>query len=246
MLDSGKAATVTPWVEEVATAVGATVLVSDDADAFQTAAAAGGRDHQVGPAHVVRTTEAWGTAMGPVLEADAEGSLAAIAVASAQAVADAKEVLRLIQARDPTPKAAASLQPIHRRYLTAPPPRPGARATLAYRVRLFSLDRWTLWSRLTRDRTWEGPDGERWDGTTNGGERAIGWWVTERDRSMRGDQRQASVLNLSRLIAWRGKAVGGPGADLALLSQSGLVGRGAAPSPLPGILTEPRSEQSQR
>jgi hypothetical protein len=87
--------------------------------------------------------------------------------------------------------------------------------SLAYRLRLFSLDRWNLWPRLTRYRTWVGPDGERLDGTNNACERAIGWWVKERYRAMRGYKRAASVLNVSRLIAAMGNALDGPGFPLA-------------------------------
>ncbi len=217
VLSNSEAATLTTWVEEVAGAVGATVLVSDDADGFKTAADEGGREHQVGTAHVGRNTEAWVKGIVPGLAADADGSLAAIKVAPAQAVADAKELLRLMQERDPTPQAAATLEAIHRRYLTAAPPREGGTAPLAYRLRLFSLDRWNLWPRLTRYRSWAGPAGERLDGTNNGCERAIGWWVKERYRSMRGYKREASLLNVSRLIAWMGNALGGPGADLGLV-----------------------------
>lgn len=87
--------------------------------------------------------------------------------------------------------------------------------SLAYRPRLFSLDRWNLWGRLTRYRTWEATSGERLDGTNNACERAIGWWVTERSRSMRGSKRPLSVLHVSRLIAAMGTALAGPGFALA-------------------------------
>jgi len=49
------------------------------------------------------------------------------------------------------------------------------------------------------------------DGTNNACERAIGWWVKERYRAMRGDKRSQSVLNVSRLIAAMGNALDGPG-----------------------------------
>jgi hypothetical protein len=217
VLPNAEAATLTAWVEALAAAVGATVLVSDDADAFKAAADESGLDHQVCKAHVVRNTEAWVTGIAPALAADADGSLAAIGVKPQRAVADAKALLKLMAERDPTPKAAAALEAIHRRYLRAAPPREGATATLAYRLRLFSLDRWNLWPRLTRYRGWEGPAGETLDGTNNGCERAIGWWVKERYRAMRGYKQEASVRNVSRLIAWMGNALDGPGADLALL-----------------------------
>jgi hypothetical protein len=245
VLDSAEAVTVSPWVEAIAAAVGATVLVRDDAAACKTAADESGLEHRVCTAQVVRTTEAWGTALVPVLAADADGSLAAIEVTPAPAVADAEELLRLVQEREPTPKAAAPLEAIHRRYLKAAPPLPGASATLADRLRLFSLDRWQLWPRLTRYRSWEGPDGEQRDGTDNGCERAIGWWVKERYRSMRGYKRKESGRTVRRLIAWMGNALGGPGADLALLFKSARTGGGGRPGATrSSCFTPPSSEQS--
>jgi hypothetical protein len=92
--------------------------------------------------------------------------------------------------------------------------------SLAYRLRLFSLDRWNLWGRLTRYRTWVGPAGETLDGTNNACERAIGWWVKERYRSMRGYKRPVSVLHVSRLIAAMGNALDSPGFALAAVIAS--------------------------
>lgn len=215
LLPNGEAETLSAWVGELAAAVGAEVLVSDDADGFKPAADEGGLDHQVCKTHVLRNTEAWVAGMTPALAADADGSLAAIGVEPAQAVADCHELLRLMAERQPSPEASACLEAIHRRYLPAAPPPKGAAASLAYRLRLFSLDRWNLWRRLTLYRGWEGPNGERLDGTNNACERAIGWWVKERYRAMRGYKRPASVLNVSRLIAWLGNHLDGPGAQLA-------------------------------
>ncbi|WP_299029494.1 hypothetical protein [uncultured Thermanaerothrix sp.] len=42
------------------------------------------------------------------------------------------------------------------------------------------------------------------DGTHNASQRAIGGWIEERYRTMWGYQRQQSVLNVSRLIAYSG------------------------------------------
>src|SRR3989442_15673553 len=78
---------------------------------------------------------------------------------------------------------------MHRRYLQAVPPQEGEHQSLAYRLRLLFLDRWNLWPRLTRYRKWKGPKGETLDGTNNAWERAIGWWIKERYRTMRGDIR---------------------------------------------------------
>jgi hypothetical protein len=46
--------------------------------------------------------------------------------------------------------ASVTLATIHRRYLRATKPPPGGTLSLAYRLRLFSLERWNLWGRLTR------------------------------------------------------------------------------------------------
>jgi len=215
ILPNGEAATLTAWVQELAAVLGAEVLVSDDADGFKTAADASGVDHQVCKTHVMRNTEAWVTGMAPGLAGDADGSLAAIGVTPTQALAEGQDLRRLIRERQPTAEAKALLETIHRRSLGAPAPRNGERASLAYRLRLFSLDRWQLWPRLTQYRSWEGPRGETLDGTNNACERAIGWWVKERYRTMRGDKRPASVLNVSRLIAAIGNALDGPGFPLA-------------------------------
>ena len=211
LLPNGEAATLTAWVQELADAIGAEILVSDDADPFKTAADANGLDQQVCKAHVQRNTEAWVEAIAVALVSDADGSLAAIGVSLAQAVADGQELLRLMTERQPTPEASAALGAIHRRYLGAAKPAKGESMSLAYRLRLFSLDRWNLWPRLTRYRRWEGPAGETLDGTNNACERAIGWWVKERYRPMRGYKRPESVLNVSRLIAAMGNALDGPG-----------------------------------
>ena len=219
VLDSAEATDLVAWLEEIAAAVGAEVLVSDDADGFKAAADATGLTHQVCKAHVVRNTEAWVARLEPVLATDADGSLAVIGAAPDQAVEDAHTLLRLVRERDPTAEAETTLRAIHRRYQGAPPPRKGETASLAYRLRLFSLDRWQLWNRLTRYRTWASADGELLDGTNNATERAIGWWVKERYRSMRGYKRRASVLNVSRLIAWAGNGLTGAGVDLALVVQ---------------------------
>ena len=170
---------------------------------------------QVGKRHVLRTTEAWVAAITPALATDADGLLTAIGVPPAQAVADCQALLRLMTERQPTPEARTTLAAIHRRSLRAAKPAKGATRSLASRLRLFSLDRWNLWGRLTRYRTWAAPAGERLDGTTNACERAIGWWVKERYRSMRSDKRPASVLHVSRLIAAMGNALSGPRFALA-------------------------------
>lgn len=217
LLENGEADTLRAWVKAVAEAVQAEVLVTDDADGFKTAADDNGLKQQVCKSHVVRNTDAWHDAMQPELAHDGDGSLAAIGVTPAQARADNDELLRLMHERQPSPEADAKLEAIAMRYAHAAAPRKLGqdKQTVAYRMRLFSLDRWNLWRRLTLYRHWRSSQGERLDGTNNATERAIGWRIKERYRSMRGYKRRASVLNVSRLIAWAGNLLDAGGADLA-------------------------------
>jgi hypothetical protein len=92
------------------------------------------------------------------------------------------------------------LEALSQRY-HAKPPRRGQPASIAYRLRNLCLDRWNLWPRLTFYRSWQDPTGRKLDGSNNATERAIGWHIKERYRSMRGYKREQSALNVSRLIA---------------------------------------------
>jgi hypothetical protein len=209
------AATLQDWMEPIAAAVGAELLVTDDADGFKTVADDLALEHQVCKGHVKRNTETLIENWKPLVAADSDGSLRAIGVAPEQAVADLERLGELILSRQPEEEAELAI--CHRRYLDARPPGKGERASLAYRLRMLFLDRWNLWPRLTRYRTWQGPRQETVDGTNNGSERAIGWWVKERYRTMRGYKRPKSAINVSRLLAWAGNQLGSGGADLATL-----------------------------
>ncbi len=105
---------------------------------------------------------------------------------------------------------APELEARHRRYLEAAPPQEGAHQRLVYRLRLLFLDRWNLWHRLTRYRNWKGPKGEPLDGTNNASERAIGWWIKERSRTMRGDigLRECGQRQSSARLVWQLPDVG--------------------------------------
>ncbi|GAC1381543.1 MAG: hypothetical protein NVS4B7_02920 [Ktedonobacteraceae bacterium] len=203
------------WIEPIAKSVGAEVLVTDDADGFKTVADEAGLLHQVCKSHVKRNTEDLIDQMRPLVAADQDGSLKTIGVEPAQALADLDRLGELITSR--LPEQGAELEQMHRRYVEASPPKKGAVASLAYRLRLLYLDRWNLWSRLTRYRKWRGPNQEQLDGTNNACERAIGWWIKERYRSMRGYKVPANALRVSRLLAWCGNYLTGGGADLATL-----------------------------
>jgi transposase-like protein len=214
-LGAEDAETLKEWLEPIAEAVGAELLVSDDADAFKTVANELGLEHQVCKSHVKRNTETFIEHLAPKIESDEDGSLATIEITPEQALQDLRRLGELILSRQPDEET--ELEEMHHRYTDAAPPGQGERATVAYRLRLMYLDRWSLWRRLTRYRTWQGPKGETVDGTNNGCERAIGWWIKERYRTMRGYKRRKSAVNVSRLLAWCGNHLERGGADLALL-----------------------------
>ncbi len=76
------------WIEPIAKSLGATVLVTDDADGFKTVADKVGVQHQVCKAHVLRNTETLIQRYQPLVAKDADGSLTAIGVCPEQAAAD--------------------------------------------------------------------------------------------------------------------------------------------------------------
>jgi hypothetical protein len=143
------------------------------------------------------------SSLGIAIENAQDASLAELQIEPAQALADLRHLGELIHARQP--EQQAEVQVLYERYACAAPPRKGSTASIAYRMRNLFLDRWNLWPRLTFYRTWKNAQGHPiLDGTNNADERAIGWWVKERYRTMRGYKRVRSVLNVSRLIAHSG------------------------------------------
>jgi len=146
------------WMEPIAEAVGAQILVSDDADAFKSVADELGLEQQVCKGHVKRNTQALIDSLLPEATIDADGSLAASGVTVEQVVADLRRLGELICTR--RPEDVDALADMYLRYVGSCAPEAGQKATVAYRLRLLFLDRWNLWSRLTRYRSWRGPHGE--------------------------------------------------------------------------------------
>jgi hypothetical protein len=194
------------------------VLVTDDADGGTAVADEVGVQHQVCKAHVLRNTETLIERYQPLVDRDADGRLRAIGVSPEQATADLHRLGELVKSRQR--EQATELEALHRRYLQAAPPQEGEHQSLAYRLRLLFLDRWNLWHRLTRYRQWKGPQGETLDGTNNACERAIGWWIKERYRTMRGYKVPENAVRVSRLLAWCGNFLNAEeGANLPGFSQ---------------------------
>jgi transposase-like protein len=213
-LSDQEAETLVQWLTPIAEQVGAQLLVTDDADGFKAVATRLGLPHQVCKAHVRRNTDALVEQMRALLR-ETDPSLAAIGLSSEQAIADLQRLQQMAIER--RPEQVAELRALHGRYRHAAAPREGEKASVAYRLRLLFLDRWNLWPRLTRYRVWQGANGETIDGTNNGCERGIGWWVKERYRSMRGYKRTRSAVNVSRFLIWCGNHLAIGGADLRLV-----------------------------
>jgi len=191
------------WLEPILEAVDADVVVSDDADAFKQVADQTGRSQQVCKSHVGRNTDALVAELAALIGAAPDPSLDAIGIPPEQALADLASLAELVHAR--RPEDQARLEELYLRYAQARKPGKGKKYDLAYRMRNLLMDRWNLWPRLTFYRSWKDEHGnEIIDGTNNHCERAIGWWIKERYRSMRGYKQEPSALGISRLIAFAG------------------------------------------
>jgi hypothetical protein len=141
--------------------------------------------------------------MAAIIDAGQDHSLDAIGVSLQQALEDLASLTEVIHAR--RPEDQSRLEEIYLHYASARKPGKGKKYDLAYRMRNLFMDRWKLWPRLTSYRNWKDEDGnEILDGTNNHCERAIGWWIKERYRSMRGYKQTQSALGVSRLIALAG------------------------------------------
>jgi transposase-like protein len=191
------------WLKPILDAVDADVVVSDDADAFKQVSDQTGRSQQVCKSHVGKNTEALVAELSALILTGQDHSLETIQVTPEQALADLASLQEMIHSR--RLEDQLRLEEIYLRYAGARKPGKGKKHDVAYRMRNLFMDRWNLWPRLTFYRNWKDEDGnEMIDGTNNHCERAIGWWIKERYRSMRGYKQEQSALDISRLIAWAG------------------------------------------
>jgi transposase-like protein len=191
------------WLQPILDAVDADVVVSDDADAFKKVSDETGRSQQVCKSHVGRNTDELVAELSALIGAGQDHSLEVIQVPSEQALSDLASLKELIHSRHPDDQSR--LEEMYLRYGKARKPGKGKKYDVAYRMRNLLMDRWNLWPRLTFYRNWKDENGnEIIDGTNNYCERAIGWWIKERYRSMRGYKQEHSALGISRLIALAG------------------------------------------
>lgn len=199
----------------VAEAVGAEVLVTDDADSWKEVADGFGLAHQVCISHVVRNTEALVERLRPLVQADADGSLGRAGIGAQEALQDLERLMEVVHAR--RVEDISVLRALRDRYQRARAPSRGESWEVAYQLRMLYLDRSELWHRLVLYRSWEGRGGFRLDGTNNGCERMIGQYIKERYRVMRGYKKVANAVGMSGLLCWAGNYVDKGGADLRLV-----------------------------
>jgi transposase-like protein len=191
------------WLGPILDAVDADVVVTDDADALKRVSDETGRSQQVCKSHAGRNTDALVDELSAIIGAGQDHSLDAISVTLQQALDDLASLKEMIHTRHPEDQSR--LEAIYLRYASARKPGKGKKYDVAYRMRNLFMDRWNLWPRLTFYRNWKDEYGnEILDGTNNHCERAIGWWIKERYRSMRGYKQEQSALGISRLIALAG------------------------------------------
>lgn len=200
VLDNQETDTLKAWLLPILELAGAEVLSSDDANGFKDVADEAGVSHQVCRRHVTlnvldfiaKTVErVW--RMPPSVP---EG----LDVTPEQLLADL-ETLEWIILGLPE-HGPQLLKEMFLRYADAPAPQKGRRANLWYRVRNHILHLWDHWDRLTCYVSLKHSTGLVVDETNNTTERAIGWSVKERYRTMRGYKCFPSILNVTSVTAW--------------------------------------------
>lgn len=210
LVDGESAEALQPFLEELQQIFEVEVLLSDDQDSYKNIAADLGLTHGICRAHVNRNVARLVGQLGEKALQRPDPIPAGVDV-SVDTFLDDLQYFQLVVALRPS-NAQGQLWQMFKRYRYAPAPAEGQKATMWYRFRLALQRCWSHWSSLTLDQRWRGPGGVTLDGTNNAVERAIGWWIKERYRTMRTYKRQESVLNVSNLICYLGSNSG----DVAL------------------------------
>lgn len=206
LVDGESAEAMQPFLEELQEIFEVEVLLSDDQDSYKNMAADLGVSHGICRAHVNRNVAKLVGDLGEQALSRPDPTPERLTVTLDEFIDDLLH-FQLIVALRPE-EGPGQLWRMFERYRYAPAPGPGERATMWYRFRLGLQRWWSNWSSLTLDQRWRGPGGVTLDGTNNATERAIGWWVKERYRTMRTYKRRESVLNVSNLICYLGSNSG--------------------------------------
>ena len=185
-------------IENVATAVQAEVLVSDDHGAYNEVVDDTGLLHQICRGHAKRNTDDLADSLEKHLE-HAEPLPEGVGLTPEQVTADLAQLQHWIRERPSD--GEEQLAQMYERYKGVPPPEHHERHTVWYRMRMMVTRMWLRWRCLTLDQ-----QRDDLDGTNNACERLIGWWIKERYRTMRGYKRRESIRNVATLTAHIGAA----------------------------------------
>ena len=200
VLDNEQTETLYEWLQPILELLDAEVLTTDDADAFKEVADRTGVEHQICRRHVTTNV------LDFIAEAAAEMWDDPPEVPDALEIT-ADDVLEDLEQLEWTiighPEHGADLlKELYFHYSAAPRPGKGERASIWYRMRNHILHLWDNWRRLTCYRDLKHQEDLEINATNNAAERAIGWAVKERSRTMRGYKREESILNVTGLTAW--------------------------------------------
>lgn len=189
------------WIRDLATSIGAEILVTDDADGLKTVADDLGLEHQICRAHVNRNVHDLVATLGTKALEHPDAIPAELPQVTVDQFLDDLDTVEWVIKSMPA-DGQAQLEALAARYQGAPPPTQGHRASMWYRMRRLTLDWSENWSRLELYQRWRSGSGEKLDGTNNVTEQVIGQSVKERYRTMRSYKCDESILNVSSLIGW--------------------------------------------
>lgn len=188
------------WLQPILDLVGAEVLTTDDADAFKAVADRSGVEHQVCRRHVTSNVLDFIAESAEEVWDDPPDIPDELEISADDVLEDLDQLEWTIIGHPE--HGSEVLKDLYFHYSAAPRPGKGERASIWYRLRNHVLHLWDNWERLTCYRDLKYREGLEIDATNNAAERAIGWAVKERYRTMRGYKRRASILNVTGLTAW--------------------------------------------
>jgi transposase-like protein len=200
VLENEQMETLYQWLQPILELVDAEVLTTDDADAFKTVADRAGVEHQICRRHVSSNVLDFIAETAEEVWEDSPDIPEQLELSADDVLEDLKQLEWTIIGHPE--EGSEVLETLYFHYSAAPRPGKGERASIWYRMRNHILHLWNNWKRLTCYLDLEHSKGLEIDATNNAAERAIGWAVKERYRTMRGYKRKESILNVTGLTAW--------------------------------------------
>lgn len=189
-------------IEEIAGAVGAEVLLTDDADPFKDVGDELGLEHALCHQHVVPNTLRKLAEIAEQLEnrLEREGEVGPGSTKTEEAMQHILELEQIILWA--CPRSQKRLDELAQVYEQEPLPKKGQKATPFARLKLMTLRLAANWPRLTVAETRRDKDGGRFIPKTNNvSEQGIGMNIKERYRTMRGYKSRVSLLRVVALTS---------------------------------------------